>query len=219
MSKIWKISQEDAHLTIENITQRCVRQADPSMKRNYSTNDRMLRHKRLDEYFYMDAFFATKSKSMKSLRQNTCFQLFVTDKSYVYVCPFEKESDVLLALKLFDKDVGVPETLVTDGAKAETSAEVKIFCINIGTTLNILEHCTPWANLAELHIGILKSAVSKDMTESNSPIRLWDYCVERVASVHNMTSRNIFKLQGLTPHTALTEEHSDISNLCQFGWF
>ena len=109
---------------------------------------------------------------MKSLRQNTCCQLFVTDKGYIYVCPLEKESDVLLALKLFAKEIGVPEALVTDGAKAETSAEVKRFCINIGTTLKILEQGTPWANLAELYIGILKSAVSKDMTESNSPIRL-----------------------------------------------
>ena len=43
----------------------------------------------------------------------------------------EKEYDVLLALKLFAKDVGVSEALVTEGAKAETSAEVKRFCINI----------------------------------------------------------------------------------------
>ena len=33
-----------------------------------------------------------------------------------------------------------------------------------------------------------------------------------------MTSRNIFKLQGLTPHAALTVEQSYISNLFQFGW-
>ena len=35
LSKMWKISQEDAQLTIDNATQRCVRQADPSTKRNY----------------------------------------------------------------------------------------------------------------------------------------------------------------------------------------
>ena len=66
----------------------------------------------------MDTFYATKSKSTKSLRQNSCYQLFVTDKDYIFVCPLEKESDVLLALKLFAKDVGVPEALVTDGTKA-----------------------------------------------------------------------------------------------------
>ena len=57
------------------------------------------------------------------------------------------------------------------------------------------------------------------MTESNSPIRIWDYCVERFTSIHNLTSRNMFKLQGLIPHTALIGEYSGISNLCQFCWF
>ena len=60
LSKTWKISQQDAQLTIDNATQRCVRQADPSMKRNHSTNDRMLWCKRLDEYFYIDTFYAKK---------------------------------------------------------------------------------------------------------------------------------------------------------------
>ena len=84
---------------------------------------------------------------MKSLLQNTCYQLFVTDKGYVFVCLLEKESDFLLAIKLFAKDVRVPEALVADSAKAETSAQVKRFCINIGTTRKILEKDTPWANL------------------------------------------------------------------------
>ena len=44
----------------------------------------------------------------------------------------------------------------------------------------------------------------EDITESNIPIRLWDYCVERCAYVHNMTSRNTFKIQGLTTYTTLT---------------
>ena len=47
--------------------------------------------------------------------------------------------------------------------------------MNIGTTLKTLEQVTPWANLAKLHVGMLKSSVSKDMTESNIPIITWDY--------------------------------------------
>ena len=73
--------------------------------------------------------------------------------------------------------------------------------------IKILEQGTPWANLAELCIGILKSTVSKDMKESNCPIRLWDYCVEWRAAVHNMTSQNNFKLQGITPILLLLENN------------
>ena len=56
------------------------------------------------------------------------------------------------------------------------------------------------------------------MIERNNPITLWDYCVERCASVHNITSINAFKLQGFILHATITEEQSDISNLFQFSW-
>ena len=141
---------------------------------------------------------------MKSLRQNTCCQLFVTGKGYMHVFPLEKTSDVLLALKLFSKEIGVPEALVTGSTKAKTSDEVKRFYIKIGATLKILERGTLWANLVEFHIDILKSDVSKDMTESNNLIILWYYFAERCSSIRNMIRRNIFKLQCSTPHTSLT---------------
>ena len=87
------------------------------------------------------------------------------------MAPMRKESEVLLALKLFAKELGVPETIVTDAAKAETSREVKAFCINIGTTLKTLEEGMPWANLVELYKGLIKSSVGKDMKGSNWPLR------------------------------------------------
>ena len=168
------------------------------MKWNYDANDRMLRNKRLDACFYVDTFYAKKAKSMKSILQSTCFQLFVTDKGYIYVCQLEKESDVRLEINIFTKHIGVSKALVTDGSKAKTSDDVKRFCIKIGTTLKILEQGVLWANLLETCIGILKAIMSKEMSESNSSLRLWDYCVELIHSVHNLMSTNEFKLQGLT---------------------
>ena len=57
------------------------------------------------------------------------------------------------------------------------------------------------------------------MKSSDCPMRLWDYCVERRARVNNMTSRDSFKLQGSNPHTTVTGDQGDISNLCQFDWY
>ena len=99
------------------------------------------------------------------------------------------------------------------------SLEVRKFCNNIGTTLWALEEGTPWSNKAELYIGLLKEAVQKDMRESDSPMSLWDYCVERRARINNLTAKDNFKLHGMTPHTATLAEEGDISSLCQFGWY
>ena len=60
ISKIWRISQEDTRRMINNTTQTSVRMQDPTLSCNYGTNDRMLQYKRIQDYFFMDTFFATK---------------------------------------------------------------------------------------------------------------------------------------------------------------
>jgi hypothetical protein len=82
-----------------------------------------------------------------------------------------------------------------------------------------LEEGTPWANMAELYIGLLKEAVRKDMKEQDSSMVLWDYCIERRARIHNLTAKSNFKLHGSNPYTSTVEEDRDISNLCQFGLY
>ena len=42
LSKIWRISQEDARRTINTTTQTFVHKQDPTLSHNYGTNDRML---------------------------------------------------------------------------------------------------------------------------------------------------------------------------------
>ena len=76
-------------------SQKEVRTDNPKLSRNFSTNDRTLRYKLLKGYFYMDTLFAT-SKSGKSSKGNTCAQLFVSDKSFVYVVPLKKKGQGLV---------------------------------------------------------------------------------------------------------------------------
>ncbi len=123
-------------------------------------------------------------------------------------------------MKQFAKEIGAPEALICDAAKAQTSAAMQTFCNEIGTTLRALEEGTPWSNKAELHIWLIKEAVrKKDMKASGCPIALWDYCIERRARINNLTVRNLFQLHGTNAHTALTKDEGDISNLCQYAWY
>ena len=218
LSKIWRISHEDAKRTIEVTTQNSVRTQDPTLSRNYGTNDRMLRYKRINTHFFMDTFFATK-KGGRSSRGHTCCQLFVTDKGFVYVVPMRRRSDVLDAVKQFAKEIGAPDAFVADMSGEQMSGELKKFCNDIGTTLRMLEEGTPWANKAELYIGLLKEAVRKDMRESDSPLPFWDYCVERRARINNLTAKDNFKLHGTNAHTATLSEEGDISSLAQYQWY
>ena len=115
----------------------------------------------------------------KSSCQNTCCQVFVSDKGFIAVYPMKTQEEFQMALHWFCKQVGVPMSLIVDAQKAQTLSKVKRFCDQIGTTLRILEKNTPWAtNHTELYIGLLKEAVRKDMHSSNSPMVLWDYAIE-----------------------------------------
>ena len=67
---------------------------------------------------------------------------------YVHVTSMKSVSEYSKALKLFAKDVGVPEAIIADSHKCNTPKEVKLFPHKIGTTLSILEGSTQWANRA-----------------------------------------------------------------------
>ena len=50
------------------------------------------------------------------------------------------------------------------------------------------------------------------MKEADSPMQLWDYCLERRARINNLTATPLFSLHGQTPHFSVTAEEGDISN-------
>ena len=116
-------------------------------------------------------------KGGTSSRGNTCCQLFVMDKGFIYVVLMKCKSKVLSAIKQFAKEVGAPDAIVSDMAMEQVSQDVCNFCKTIGTTLRSLEEGTPWSNKVELYIKLMKVAVRNDMKESNCPICFWDYCL------------------------------------------
>ena len=77
----------------------------------------------------------------------------------------------------------------------QTLKEVKRFCHQIGSTLQILEEGTQHTNRAEFYIGLLKESVRKDIRDLNCPLVLWEYCDDRRSQIHNITAWNVFQLE------------------------
>ena len=96
----------------------------------------------------------------------------------VEIHPMRTQSEYLLSLKRFAKEVGVPKALVCDSHPSQKARDVKHFLTSVGTMLTVLEAETQHANRAKLLVGIFKEATRKDLSESNLPIVLWDYCME-----------------------------------------
>jgi hypothetical protein len=218
LAKVFRIDLPTAKRTLNQTTQRCKRVKDPTLNRRYSSNDRMLRYKHISEFFYMDTFYATK-KAGPTTRGNTCCQIFVTDKGFVWPCPMRKESDVHHAVRLFFKEIGVPDAIICDNAKAQVLGKTQELCRMAGTLIRQIEPHSPWANRAELYVGLFKKGIGNSLKSTDCPMVLWDYCVERNAKVNNVTAKDLFQLKGQTPHFSVTGEMGDISALCQFDFY
>jgi hypothetical protein len=126
---------------------------------------------------------------------------------------------VLQVGKQFAAEIGAPDAIICDMSGEQTLQHLRKFLQEIGTTLRVLEEGTPWANKAELYIGLIKEAVRKDMKESDCPLVSWDYCVERRARINNLMAKDPSQLHGYNAHTATTGDEGDISNLCQYKWY
>ena len=58
LSKVWRIVLKDANQTLDVTSQHCKRSEEPTMSHQYSTNNRMLRYKRVNEHPIVSAVLA-----------------------------------------------------------------------------------------------------------------------------------------------------------------
>ena len=221
LAKRLNIPFDMAKKTIQATSQLAVRTVDePSLTRKFRTNDRMLRYTRLSCDTFMDTFFST-SKVGPSARGYTTCQVFATEFGHTFVVPMEGKSGIKIAqaLKRYFKEIGVPMHLICDQASEQVKGDARLLCNEAGCHVIELEKGTPAANRAERSIKILKDGAKKDMFDSNCPMVFWCYCVERRAEIINSTIRSNHLLQGQPPHSMLTGQPTDISSICEFGWY
>jgi hypothetical protein len=73
----------------------------------------MLRYPRRDTKVYTDTWFAR----VKSLRGNTCAQVYGTDFHFVKAVAMESKKDAYYSLEEFFRLCGIPAALIPDNAK------------------------------------------------------------------------------------------------------
>ena len=102
---------------IHDITsQKCGRIDSPDISHNYSTNDKMVRYTRINEYIFVDNLFTTNN-SGKSLRGHKLCNIFFTGKCYVHVVPKESKWEVMQVFMKISMEVGAPDFTNYDDAQ------------------------------------------------------------------------------------------------------
>lgn len=214
LAKLWNIGKGTASETIKATTQLGTRHAVRPLSRRYRTDVvEFLSKKRLNCRLYSDTLFS----KVKSLKQNTCAQVFVTE-NYVKVHPMRSKQDAGEAFREFTEDVGAPNEIVVDQAKEQVAPGSLFRKIAnwVRSKLLMTEKGSGWQNRAEATIGLLKKRWRQRIVKNNVPTRLWDYALIYDAEI---LSRTVTKHGERTGYEKITGDTPDISEWCDFAFY
>ena len=103
-------------------------------------------------------------------------------------------SDAHLALNKFFHEIGIPSELHTNGAGELVHGEWDSLCQRHRVYRTFTEPHSSWQNIAERAGGIIKSKARDLMRRTNTPVVLWDYCIEYVSELRCLTATDVFDL-------------------------
>ena len=164
---------------------------------------------------FTDTYFS----SIKSIRGNTCAQIWTNDIEWIRIYPMYTQSHAHHSTKKMFKNIGVPSKIMMDGARLQVMGKFKESCQDATVQVQQLEYNTPWANRAEGAVQENKISTRRAMKKSACPARLWDYCAELQAKIRCHMAHNVTTLNGQVPKTMVTGNNADISELVEFGWY
>ena len=196
-------------------SQKFIRNHLHPIESRFKTKNMTLKYNHLKCHFSTDTFFL----NVKSVLQNTCGQLFITDFGYVKFTPMKLKSEVPNALKELLQDVSNPKEMHSDGAKELMQGAWKSTCQEAGIKMTQTEKDSPWQNRTECEIRDLKKTVRWFLYKMQTPLSLWDFCCQYTVELRNRLARPLPQLHGCTPYEVLTGNTPDISEYIEFSWY
>eukprot|EP00557_Chaetoceros_sp_GSL56_P014026 CAMPEP_0176478512 /NCGR_PEP_ID=MMETSP0200_2-20121128/1227_1 /TAXON_ID=947934 /ORGANISM="Chaetoceros sp., Strain GSL56" /LENGTH=1865 /DNA_ID=CAMNT_0017874457 /DNA_START=317 /DNA_END=5915 /DNA_ORIENTATION=+ len=172
-----------------------------------------LHYKRIPGRTCGDTFFS----SIKSIRGYTCVQLFVAVTwDFLWIKVLRRESQVPGAYLDFCKEVGAPNTLLTDNSKVQSGRKFQeVNRKNKTDHTFTTPHCQN-QNLAERKIQDVKHKAIMHLYSSDAPLSFWCYAVKYVVDCLNHTAKQSLNWQ--VPQTLLSSNTVDISVFRFYFW-
>jgi hypothetical protein len=169
LSRKWNIGLETAKATLDVTMQHGVQTAVHPMSRRLRVDHLHLHRPRLKGTWYLDTLIA----KVKLLLGNKCANVFTNGK-YTKVVPMTSWKEAAESFIDFTDDVGIPETLVMDGATEFTGKHTDFIKKRI--KLHTAEQGRKNQNHAvEREIGFLSRCWKLQMQKKNGYSWLWDY--------------------------------------------
>ena len=145
--------------------------------------------------------------SVMSIKGFRCVQLFVCLLSdFLFVKCLRRESQSHSAYQDFIRDVGAPNSLLTDNSQTQTG---KLWTQTSRNNATSQIHSVPHnQNTAERKVQDAKHRTAMTLQYSNAPLVFWCYCLYFVVDCLNFTAKK--RLHWRTPMEVLHGETPDI---------
>lgn len=204
---------ETAQETLKVTTMNAIRSGQLPLSRRYRTDIMGRRLRTLRQTWYTDTMFS----KYKGLNGGTCLQV-VTNGRYVHPDPMERKAGAGDAMKRFGNVVGIPESLVYDGAKEQNGKNTEFdrwVRKNHIDTRNT-EPYSSFQNKAELGIREIRRRWRRLRRRKGCSHRLWEYGIPYLSELACYTWRPD---TGRTPYEEVTGETPDISAIADFEFY
>jgi hypothetical protein len=205
---------EMAKATLDVSMQHGVRTAVHPMSRRLRVDHLHLHRPRLKGTWYLDTLIA----KVKSLLGNKCANVFTNGK-YTKVVPMTSWKEAVESLIDFTDDVGIPETLVTDGVTEFICKHTDF--IKQARRMRIKLHTAEQGRKNQNHavereIGFLSRRWKLRMQKKNVYSRLWDYGLVYEGKLLTRMSRGD---DGRSGYEQVTGETPDVSEWLDFEFY
>ena len=217
LARRWGIGKELAMRTLKVTTQRGLRNFNTSLHKRYDTRLPHMSYSTMKgKRFYTDTLFA----GTKSIRLNQVAQVWSDGNGYCLFFPLHSKGDAPATITPVIRHLnGIPEIVVSDGAREVNSQKWKDEISNYRIRHHITEPHSQWQNKAEAEIREVKRMIKHHMYKSRCPKRFWDYCGEWVSAIRRFAAHNISSLNGTNPYEHIHARTADISEYVQFDWY
>ena len=210
LSEKWGISTERARATPRSTTQRGTRSAILPLARRYRANQ-MYMKPRLKGRFLTDTGYCKHW----SLHGNIASQVYFHKCGFyaVYHIPRTNDEHIGPTLPRFILDFGTPEHLTMDGAAVQIGGNTKLMetIRRVNIYYHISKPYTPKENIAEGGIRELKRRFYRLVIKYGIPMRLWDFVLDYVVDIMNVTVNYSKHSDGRVPLEMITDITPDIT--------
>lgn len=215
LSRRWNIGLVAAKKTIRVTTQAGVRNVLAPSERKVRKKAPWLKFPSVKGKFYCDAMFS----KVPSIHGDKGGTVFTNGYGYDRFYPWKSKREHPDTIMSFIHDVGVPQVLVSDGAKEEIEGRAKATCQEYRIAQKVTVPYSPWQNLAEGCVRELKKGTRSVLRRTGAPKRLWSYGALWVAAIRRLTALDIPQLNGRVPEEYVNGSTPDIAPYAMFDFY